>query len=121
MSLTEVITRLEAELATLDNDRTRLMTALAALRGDAPTPPPVAKTATAVRQARPSQALDADHTALLSAVRTAKAPVSLPAIERSAKTGLAAKTVRKRLDALVRSGLVTMSGTGSGTRYSATN
>lgn len=54
MSLTEAITMIEGQLATLEVERARLVTALTALRGD--TPPATPATAPAVRQARPPAA-----------------------------------------------------------------
>ena len=119
MSLTEAITMIEGQLATLEVERARLVTAL---RGD--TPPATPATAPAVRQARPPAAPDAEDDtarALLKALRTLGGPVPTSAIEARAKTGLANISLRRRLMALVDQGLVTRTGEGAGTRYAATS
>ncbi len=119
MSLTEAITMIESQLATLDVERARLVAALTALRGD--TPPATPTTAPAVRQARPPAAPDAedDTRALLKALRTLGGPAPTSAIEIRAKTGLANISLRRRLMALVDQGLVLRTGEGAGTCYAA--
>ena len=121
MELPQLIALLEGELSTLDAQRARIVTALDALRADAPPPP--AKTAPAVRQARPPVAPDAEDDtarALLKALRALGAPSSTGAIESRAKTGLANISLRRRLMTLVEQVLVTRTGEGAGTRYAAT-
>ena len=128
MEMTQVIATLQARAAQLEVQRQQILSAIAALQGEgaaaSPAPAPAGPVGgQEVRRPRPSAspAFDDDPAAeaLLTALRTLATPVSLPAIERLAKTGLSARPIRTRLEALVAAKLATVSGIASGTRYQA--
>lgn len=124
MDLQHLIDTLHAEIASLDARRERLVAAKTALEavesgaGKAPS----AQAAQAVRRPRPPSApVDDDPaaTSLLAALATTGAPMSVSAIEATAKTGLSNPRIRKKLQGLATMRLIHQTGTGAGTRYQA--